>query len=674
MNRTLKYSISALVVIFVIFFFNIHKNSNRITQSFLDSALIQKIDKLNTELNREIIYIKHSTFTNYDNLMLLIKSIKEHLDILKRQNPDLYDCKYMEDVKTMFEQKFTMIDVVRRENSILKNSMQFMPHIVQKIYKNIDSKEILLVIEALRFELKYFIQSQDRAFLSKIEQMLSILESNDKNLNSHFKSFKLHYQNILKNMPIQAKNIKKLQSINIENSLNRVLTLIKEGRDLMIDKNKKFELLSLTFVILMSLVIFIISRKEEKYHKSYIASLKKDSLTDDFNRASFIKDIENIKDIERYMILSFDINKFKFINDRYGASKADELLIYLSTALAELFSYKIYRVSSNLFNIIIPQSAKLHNVKSDIKTIVNSADIDFDLSISLYHLNRRDNYSTIHNNIQATLYSAKLQKSNKIVTYSESDKNILYYENLSKNSTIERNNLVKAIEQRRFIIFFQPIYDIKSKVTFKYEVLARLKEGDKILPPFKFIQIAEEFNLIGEITRLIIDQAFLKASQNPKVEFAINLSGKDLEDDSLIDYINEKSKELKVINSNITLEITETEAISDLKESLDFINKLKKSGFKFAIDDFGVGESSLRYLKELPVDYIKIDGSFIKNLENSKSDREFVKLINEVIKLYGKKSTAEFVENQAILDILEELNIDFAQGYFIGKPDSELLA
>ena len=148
----------------------------------------------------------------------------------------------------------------------------------------------------------------------------------------------------------------------------------------------------------------------------------------------------------------------------------------------------------------------------------------------------------------------------------------------------------------------------------------------------------------------------------------INLSGASINSPELFDFIHEKYQEYNVKTTSLCFEITETVAVSNFNSAIEFINKCKNLGFKFALDDFGAGASSFNYLKNLPVDYLKIDGSFVSNIENDNVDKAMVEAINRVGHLLGKKTVAEFAENQEIVNILEELGVDFAQGYGVCRP------
>ncbi|MBI5561907.1 MAG: EAL domain-containing protein [Deltaproteobacteria bacterium] len=220
--------------------------------------------------------------------------------------------------------------------------------------------------------------------------------------------------------------------------------------------------------------------------------------------------------------------------------------------------------------------------------------------------------------------------------------------------------------------------DLKDNRIHHYEVLARLREaGGEVLLPSAFIDIAERFGLIGAIDRMIIEKALRKQASavagGRRISFSINLSGRDMEDASLLQFLKATIAETGAAPGLIIFEITETAAIGDLGDAKRFVGMLKSLGCRFALDDFGVGFTSFAYLRELQADYIKIDGSFIKKLHDNEHDRVFVKAMTEMAKGLGIKTIAEFVEEEETVKLLKKFGVDYAQGYLIGKPMPDIL-
>jgi EAL domain-containing protein (putative c-di-GMP-specific phosphodiesterase class I) len=238
----------------------------------------------------------------------------------------------------------------------------------------------------------------------------------------------------------------------------------------------------------------------------------------------------------------------------------------------------------------------------------------------------------------------------------------------------------KAIEQNRFILYAQSIVALASKQSpeqssdcQRYEVLLRMiGEKDNVLPPGAFIPAAERYGLMGAIDRWVIAKVLADFSRlfddSRTTEIAINLSGNSLNDATLFDFVKQQFNASALDPQQICFEITETTLISNPAQAPQFIGEMKELGCRFGLDDFGSGLSSFAYLKNLPVDYLKINGSFIRHIANDSVDCAIVSAINQVSHTLGIETIAESVENEATIEILRTLGIDYIQGYGVGKP------
>jgi len=236
-----------------------------------------------------------------------------------------------------------------------------------------------------------------------------------------------------------------------------------------------------------------------------------------------------------------------------------------------------------------------------------------------------------------------------------------------------KEDIIAAIREDRFEPWFQPIIGLGSGEVSHYEVLARMRdrEGGIILPG-PFIDIAERFGLVGAIARVIIEKSMILQARTQKagnpMTFCINISGKELGDKELLYYIQSKLYETGADPDRLIFEITETASINDLERAIKFLKTIKSAGCHVSLDDFGIGFTSFLYLKEMQVDYIKIAGPFIKNIEKNLNDRLFVRAITDVARGMGIKTIAEFVETEDAIHHLIEIGVDYAQGYLIGRP------
>ena len=236
-----------------------------------------------------------------------------------------------------------------------------------------------------------------------------------------------------------------------------------------------------------------------------------------------------------------------------------------------------------------------------------------------------------------------------------------------------KEKIEHALLHERFLFYFQPIMHIADKSISHHEVLLRmLDDAGNILAPHLFIPAAEQTGLIHAIDHMVLRKAIAQSAQiqhaGHPVRFSINLSAHAFHDPELLPILTEAFHHYGADPSNFMFEITETAALEDLYAAKELMETIKQLGCSFTLDDFGVGFSSFYYIRQLPIDIVKIDGSFIRNLGNSPDDQILVKALCEVAKGFGKKTTAEFVESEATLSILESMNVDYAQGFLIGVP------
>ena len=241
-----------------------------------------------------------------------------------------------------------------------------------------------------------------------------------------------------------------------------------------------------------------------------------------------------------------------------------------------------------------------------------------------------------------------------------------------------KHKIEDALENNLFVLHYQPILNIENNVIQHYEVLIRMREpgSGQIRMPGKFIEIAEQVGLIQSIDHFVIQQGIKHLSrlqkQGLKVKFAINLSGSVVDAPVLLPFLKRLLKKYELDPSGLIFEVTETAAVSNLQQAKLMMTAVKALGCQFSLDDFGVGFASFNYMRQLPIDIIKIDGIFIKDLDKNADDQLFVKALIDVAKGLGKKTIAEFVENKDILTLLRQYGVDYAQGYHIGRPEPKI--
>ena len=427
---------------------------------------------------------------------------------------------------------------------------------------------------------------------------------------------------------------------------------------------------------------------EEKALLERIAyDAKHDSLTGLVNRNEFDRQLKRVlkkaKDTEVNSILCYlDLDHFKVVNDAAGHSAGDQLLVRLAHMLEDKVrsSDIVARLGGDEFGIIL-EGCPLNNAMSvceDIQRSINQYIFEWDkqsykvgVSIGIAMItDKSTNEALIMSQADMACYRAK-----------ELGRNQMHVAHTDDTAIMERSSefayvsaITDALNNDRIFLMKQPIVSVANhnKEISHYEILSRIIDTkSNIITPNEFIKVAERYGMIAGLDRFVIKKAFqyhLQEYSDRNVLMSINLSGNTISDPNILDFINRELEKTKIDPSCVCFEITETAAISSITKAINVITKLKDTGVKFALDDFGSGLSSFGYLKDLPVDFLKIDGAFVKNMVKSEKDRAIVRSINEVAKVMGMQTIAEFVENNEILEILKEIGVDYAQGYGIAEP------
>lgn len=377
-----------------------------------------------------------------------------------------------------------------------------------------------------------------------------------------------------------------------------------------------------------------------------------------------------------------DLDQFKVVNDTCGHAAGDELLRQLGALLKKSIRKgdTLSRLGGDEFGVLIKNCSTEDSFKvaSYIKSIIEDYRFiyegqSFRVSASMGLVPIFDSKTTLSilmKNADAACYLAKDYGRNRIHIYNENDEDLT-----QRHGEMQWvNRIQEALAENRFCLYAQSIELLKDSNKPHYELLVRMQDvNGGIIPPGAFLPAAERYNLIVQLDLWVIDKIFCLLHLNPsfldKVNFvSVNLSGHSLTDESVLAFIILKFRQYKIDGKKFCFEITETAAITHIVMAERFILELKKLGCKFALDDFGSGLSSFGYLKNLPVDFLKIDGVFVKSLVEDKIDYAMVKAINEIGHIMGMQTIAEFVESEGIKEILIELGVDYAQGYCIHRP------
>jgi EAL domain-containing protein (putative c-di-GMP-specific phosphodiesterase class I) len=271
-------------------------------------------------------------------------------------------------------------------------------------------------------------------------------------------------------------------------------------------------------------------------------------------------------------------------------------------------------------------------------------------------------------NAGLAIYEAKAAGGNRARVYDPES----HAQALTGARLVWKERISGALEEDRFLLYCQPIVDLRTGDLFEYEALLRMVDEDgQILAPTAFLDVAERFGLIGDIDRWVVRRAIGLLADHQRagraIRLSVNLSGKAFDDAELLRLIR---RELAAagVDPRLTLEVTETAAIADLDRAQEFISSLKELGCRFALDDFGVGFSSFSQLKHLPVDYLKIDGSFVRDLPRDEVDQRLVKTMVDLARALGRQTIAEFVQDEETVQLLRALGADYGQGNHLGQP------
>ena len=437
---------------------------------------------------------------------------------------------------------------------------------------------------------------------------------------------------------------------------------------------------------ILSVGLDVTEYKRVEGHLAWLAD--HDPLTNLFNRRRFSEELEHVLSrAERYQhlgaLLFFDLDRFKYINDTSGHQAGDTLLKMIANMLKQIIRSDdvIGRLGGDEFAIILPEinasgaievaKKVLDQLGSAQLTIHNRTHkISASIGIALFP-EHGDNIHDLLAAADLAMYEAKALGRNAWYLFSDKDRSRERLQNLVFwKEKIEYSHL-----HDNFILYFQPIMHVQSKQITHYEVLLRMLDQDgAIFFPSDFIPAAEHTGLIHTIDQMVLRKAIAQIAsfyeRNIKANFSINLSAHAFNDPELLSILKEGLSTYRINPGNLMFEITETAALEDLPGARTLMNEIKELGCGFILDDFGVGFSSFYYLRELPVDVVKIDGAFIRNLALSSDDMILVNALCSVARGFGKRITAEFVENAEIFALIEQMNIDYVQGYYIGKPMS----
>jgi diguanylate cyclase (GGDEF)-like protein/PAS domain S-box-containing protein len=386
----------------------------------------------------------------------------------------------------------------------------------------------------------------------------------------------------------------------------------------------------------------------------------------------------------RHALLYMDLDRFKIVNDSCGHAAGDMLLQTLAHVLLRHVreSDTLARLGGDELGVLLAccplpralaRADEIRQAIKDFRFVWGARTFELGVSIGLVEIDE-DSKSVTELLVAAdqACHLAKEQGRNRIQVYRESD--LMLARRHGEMDWIAR--LHEAFALDRFRLFAQPIVPLADiGAAHHHEVLLRLSAGDRMILPGAFLPAAERYDMMGSVDRWVVTHLCRYIGERPAGavdaarEYAVNLAGTSLNDSNLLDHIIAQFDRYGVDPARICFEITETAVIANLPKAQEFMARLRTLGCRFSLDDFGSGLSSFAYLRALPVDYLKIDGVFIRGLAGNPINRALVKAINEVGHVMGMRTIAEYVEDEPTLAAVRELGVDFAQGYAVGALD-----
>jgi PAS domain S-box-containing protein len=411
--------------------------------------------------------------------------------------------------------------------------------------------------------------------------------------------------------------------------------------------------------------------------KEEIKKQRIDLLTGLPNRNQLLEDLNvAIKPIIFYL----NIDDFSGFNDFYGKEISDSTLLCLSSILLDIKDknrFRLYKLEADQFILLFEEGYLskdnlqfffeefIENIERTLE-VKNRVSVSVTGGVATYYAN--EDYQKL------ILYSNIARKKAQL----EHKKFLIFHHSMRKNEDYAHNiewikRIKEAIEEDRIVCYYQPIFDNITEKINKYESLVRIIDRDgQPISPFFFLEIAKKAKLYEQITKIIIDKALNTFKNHPNIEFSLNLSVDDILSDKITNYIYQRLESYPN-PSRVVFEITESQEVSDYRLINKFIRYVKEYNVKIAIDDFGSGYANFEHILNIDADYIKIDGTLIKNIDTDKNAYIITEAIINFSKKLGRKTIAEFIHNRTIYNIVKELGADYSQGFYLGVPAKEIL-
>ncbi len=580
-------------------------------------------------------------------------------------------------LKNEIDRTFRNVQRYLMYNTAIKNSLLFLSGLEEKYIHTLNleiQQQSSRTLQALFFAKRI----SDISYLNK-DYKLKNDPKYPEELQRYIRLFNLHTTYIVNNLPLLLKLKKSVEE-------NRIIELIDTIKEKFIRfALKDTELLNrftLTLLfIFISIFIYLITlliryrkehRKLEKTTKSLQYSLTHDILTGLKNRIAFEKEKPTLSNP---LVILVNIDRFKDINDVFGTEVGDALLRKLAALIKESAKeyegyIDAYRISGDEFCLLFEHTnihkasliaEKMEKIISGTTFNIKENELSLNVTLAI------NNEPPLLEKADLALKAIKRNHTQKIVVY---DHTLGLHRQAKKN--IDTIKMVKkALAEDRVLPYFQPIVNLESGKVEKFEALVRIVDDKKIISPYAFLGIIRKTHLYFDITHVMLEKTFQVATQYPEYRFSINLSIADISNEKFVESLFALFQKHILVAGRIDIELLETEELYDIQKVKHFIERVHSFGSLILIDDFGSGYSNFAYFADFEIDIIKIDGSIIREIATNSRKHHMLKSIVMFAENMNLKIIAEFVDNPNIVPLLQELDIQYAQGYLFSPPQAE---
>jgi diguanylate cyclase (GGDEF)-like protein len=430
-----------------------------------------------------------------------------------------------------------------------------------------------------------------------------------------------------------------------------------------------------------------LASEQERTQLQLVELADRDPLTGLMNRRRFQAELGRwIQHAVRYQralsLLFIDVDQFKYVNDTLGHAAGDRFLTEIATLLARQMrdTDVLGRIGGDEFAVLLPETPREGANLLAQRLLFGLHDTDFTIQNQRLHASASigvatcpdhgQDVETLLTRADIAMYRAKQNGRNRFHAYSDED---AHFDHKMRATIYWEERLKQALKDDRLVLLYQPIRPLAGQRRDAYEALLRMRDQDgSLIVPAEFLETAERSGLIEQIDLRVVRMACEAQARHRRagrtLNLSVNLSGYQFNNLAVADAIQAILRETGADPTRLTFEITETSALQNIGLAEKFIRRLKEHGCRFALDDFGAGYTSLSHLRNIPLDAIKIDGCFVQRLDQSPRDQALVEAVTGMGHALGLEVTAEFVENETTLKLLERMGVDHAQGYHIGRP------